>query len=140
MSGHTKQSPMDPNMIWASNSYLVVFQVDFVSFSETTWKIFSLLGPCCWYEDTDSHWGTFWGEPCRGGRWIWKAPKWIQLEVAMSAFTYKSGFFYFHSLLSINSFLIITYKKDMIKLLVKQFVLVFFAFRIWNLLKNFLVC
>jgi len=26
VSGHTKQSPMDPNMIWASNTYLVVFQ------------------------------------------------------------------------------------------------------------------
>ena len=27
VSGHTKQSPMDPNMIWASNQYLIVFQV-----------------------------------------------------------------------------------------------------------------
>ena len=26
VSQHTKQSPMDPNMIWASNQYLVVFQ------------------------------------------------------------------------------------------------------------------
>jgi len=26
VSGHTKQSPMDPNMIWASNQYLIVFQ------------------------------------------------------------------------------------------------------------------
>jgi len=26
VSRHTKQSPMDPNMIWASNQYLVVFQ------------------------------------------------------------------------------------------------------------------
>ena len=28
VSGHTKQSPMDPNMIWASNQYLIVFQVN----------------------------------------------------------------------------------------------------------------
>ena len=31
VSQHTKQSPMDPNMIWASNTYLVVFQVTVIN-------------------------------------------------------------------------------------------------------------
>ena len=27
VSGHVKQTPHDPNMIWASNQYLIVFKV-----------------------------------------------------------------------------------------------------------------
>ena len=28
VSGHVKQTPHDPNMIWASNQYLIVFKVN----------------------------------------------------------------------------------------------------------------
>ena len=115
VSGHQKQSPMDPNMIWASNTYLVVFQVR-LSSSFSSWYqwIFFLLGPCCWYEDSDTNWGTFWGEPCWGRRWIWKASQRNQLEVAecgVCIYLQIGILLLFLSLLSTNSFLIIAYKR-----------------------------
>ena len=143
VSGHTKQSPMDPNMIWASNSYLVVFQVEIIytlQFLKILKNDFLYIGPCCWYEDTDSHWGTFWREPCRGWRWIWTSSQWVQLEVAMSAFTCKLGFFSF-SFSTINQQLSDYHiQKRHNWIISKEISFVFFAFRIWNLHKNFLLC
>jgi hypothetical protein len=43
VSGNVKQTPHDPNMVWASNQYLIVFQVFYQFFR------------CCYIGNIDAH-------------------------------------------------------------------------------------